>query len=66
MDNGRNRIVENKMMLNGIESVVTDIRYVQRGYEDFHIKLAKLGANIQLVEENEEGRKDSIFSAVVS
>ena len=48
------------------ESVVTDIRYVQRGYEDFHIKLAKLGANIQLVEENEEGRKDSIFSAVVS
>lgn len=25
MDNGRNRIVENKMMLNGIESVVTDI-----------------------------------------
>ena len=48
------------------ESVVTDIRYVQRGYEDFHIKLAKLGANIQLVEENEDGRKDSIFSAVVS
>ncbi|MBR1477881.1 MAG: UDP-N-acetylglucosamine 1-carboxyvinyltransferase [Lachnospiraceae bacterium] len=31
-------------------SVVDDIRYVQRGYEDFHIKLQELGAQIELAE----------------
>ena len=48
------------------DSVVTDIRYVQRGYEDFHLKLAKLGANIQLVEEDDERKPESVFTAVVS
>jgi len=48
------------------DSVVTDIRYVQRGYEDFHLKLAKLGANIQLVEEDDEKKPESVFTAVVS
>ena len=51
------------------ESTVTDIQYIQRGYEDFHIKLAKLGAKIKLVggpELTEMSYKDPAFSVVVS
>ena len=31
-------------------SIVDDIRYIERGYEDFHLKLQKLGAQIEKVE----------------
>ena len=31
-------------------SVVDNIKYIERGYEDFHIKLQNLGAQIELVE----------------
>ncbi len=50
-------------------SVVTDIQYIQRGYEDFHLKLQKLGGNIRLVDEPEETDlfyRDPAFSVVVS
>ena len=30
-------------------STVDDIKYIQRGYEDFHLKLQHLGAQIDLV-----------------
>ncbi len=30
-------------------STVDDIKYIQRGYEDFHLKLQRLGAQIDLV-----------------
>jgi len=50
------------------ESVVTDIQYIQRGYEDFHLKLKKLGGNIEIVDtpDEEESSKDATFCAVVS
>ena len=50
------------------ESVVTDIQYIQRGYEDFHLKLKKLGGNIELVDtpDEEDSSKDAAFCAVVS
>ena len=51
------------------ESVVTDVRYIQRGYEDFHIKLAKLGGQIELVDvpdENENNYTETSFGKVVS
>lgn len=38
-------------------SVVDDIRYIERGYEDFHIKLQKLGAQIEKVKSERELRK---------
>ncbi|MCQ2527440.1 MAG: UDP-N-acetylglucosamine 1-carboxyvinyltransferase [Lachnospiraceae bacterium] len=38
-------------------STVDDIKYIQRGYEDFHIKLQKLGATIELVENEKDVRK---------
>lgn len=38
-------------------SVVDDIRYIERGYEDFHIKLQKLGAQIDKVESERELQK---------
>ncbi|MDE6926328.1 MAG: UDP-N-acetylglucosamine 1-carboxyvinyltransferase [Acetatifactor sp.] len=31
-------------------STVDDIKYIQRGYEDFHLKLQNLGAQIELVQ----------------
>ena len=31
-------------------STVDDIRYIERGYEDFHLKLQGLGAQIELIE----------------
>ena len=38
-------------------SVVDDIKYIERGYEDFHIKLQNLGAQIELVESEKELQK---------
>lgn len=38
-------------------SVVDDIRYIQRGYEDFHLKLQALGAQIELVEDQQDFQK---------
>lgn len=50
------------------ESVVTDIQYIQRGYEDFHLKLKKLGGNIEIINtpDEEESPKDAAFRSVVS
>lgn len=38
-------------------STVEDIKYVERGYEDFHIKLQSLGAQIELVETDKDIQK---------
>ena len=38
-------------------STVDDIKYIQRGYEDFHIKLQGLGAQIELVTTDRELQK---------
>lgn len=38
-------------------SVVDDIRYIERGYEDFHLKLQALGAQIDKVETERELQK---------
>ncbi len=38
-------------------SNVDDIHYIQRGYEDFHLKLQGLGAQIELVEDERQYQK---------
>lgn len=38
-------------------STVDDIRYIERGYEDFHIKLQALGAQIELIETERDFQK---------
>ena len=38
-------------------STVEDIKYVERGYEDYHIKLQGLGAQIELVETDKDIQK---------
>lgn len=38
-------------------STVDDIRYIERGYEDFHLKLQALGAQIELIETERELQK---------
>ncbi len=38
-------------------SVVEDINYIERGYEDFHLKLRSLGAQIEKVNNERELRK---------
>lgn len=38
-------------------TIVDDIKYIQRGYEDFHLKLQALGAQIELVEDQHEFQK---------
>ncbi len=38
-------------------TLVDDIRYIQRGYEDFHLKLQGLGAQIELVETEKDYQK---------
>ena len=38
-------------------TVVDDITYIQRGYEDFEVKLASLGAEIQKVFSEKEVQK---------
>ena len=41
-------------------SVIDDIRYVERGYESFDLKLKSLGANIRKVAEDEEASSSDI------
>ncbi|MBR6303397.1 MAG: UDP-N-acetylglucosamine 1-carboxyvinyltransferase [Lachnospiraceae bacterium] len=41
-------------------STIDEIKYIQRGYEDFHIKLKKLGADIELVESEKDISKFKI------
>ena len=38
-------------------SVVEDINYIERGYEDFHLKLRSLGAQIEKINSERELRK---------
>ena len=38
-------------------STVEDIHYIERGYEDFHLKLQGLGAQIDKVDSDRELRK---------
>ena len=38
-------------------TMVDDIKYIERGYEDFHIKLRNLGAQIELVETEKDYQK---------
>lgn len=38
-------------------TTVEDIHYIERGYEDFHLKLQGLGAQIELVESERDFRK---------
>jgi UDP-N-acetylglucosamine 1-carboxyvinyltransferase len=38
-------------------TTVDDIRYIQRGYEDFHLKLQGIGAQIELVESERDYQK---------
>ena len=38
-------------------TTVDEVRYIQRGYEDFHLKLQALGAQIELVEDPREIQK---------
>ena len=43
---------------------ISDIKYVERGYEDFVLKLQKLGASITKVSDTEEEPEDSKFCDV--
>ena len=38
-------------------SIIDDIHYIQRGYEDFEAKLQSLGAQIEKVESEREVQK---------
>lgn len=38
-------------------STVDNIKYIERGYEDFHIKLQNLGAQIELAETEKDIQK---------
>ena len=38
-------------------TLIDDIHFIQRGYEDFEIKLQNLGAQIELVETEREIQK---------
>jgi len=38
-------------------STVDDIRYIERGYEDFHLKLQALGAQIDVIETERDFQK---------
>jgi len=38
-------------------SVVDDIKYIERGYEDFEVKLQNIGAQIEKVESEKELQK---------
>ena len=42
------------------ESVVDDIVYIERGYEDFHIKLSNLGASIEKLEGELDLRRENL------
>ena len=45
------------------ESVVDNIRYIQRGYEDFDIKLRNLGADIRVVERDTDYRNFKLLTS---
>jgi UDP-N-acetylglucosamine 1-carboxyvinyltransferase len=38
-------------------TVIDDIRFIERGYEDFHIKLQSLGAQIEKIVTERELKK---------
>ena len=38
-------------------STIENINYIERGYEDFHLKLRNLGAQIELVETEKDYQK---------
>ena len=38
-------------------TLVDDIKYIERGYEDFHLKLQALGAQIEKVETDRDIQK---------
>ena len=38
-------------------TTVEDIHYIERGYEDFHLKLQALGAQIELLTDDKEFQK---------
>ena len=38
-------------------TTIDDIKYIERGYEDFHLKLQGLGAQIELIDNEREFRK---------
>ena len=38
-------------------TIVDDIKFIQRGYEDFHLKLKALGAQIEMVNTEKELQK---------
>ena len=38
-------------------TIVDDIKYIERGYEDFHLKLQALGAQIEKVETDRDIQK---------
>ena len=38
-------------------TIVENVKYIERGYEDFHIKLKNLGAQIELVNTDKEFQK---------
>lgn len=38
-------------------SIVEDIKYIQRGYEDFHLKLQSLGGQVEIVESDKDIQK---------
>ena len=38
-------------------TTIDDIKYIERGYEDFHLKLQGLGAHIDIVEAEKDLQK---------
>jgi UDP-N-acetylglucosamine 1-carboxyvinyltransferase len=44
-------------------STIEDIKYIERGYEDFEIKLRELGAKIEKVDEDKDIQKFKLKNA---
>ncbi|RKM57804.1 UDP-N-acetylglucosamine 1-carboxyvinyltransferase [Butyrivibrio sp. CB08] len=44
-------------------STIEDIKYIQRGYEDFEVKLRELGAQIELVDDDRDIQKFKLKNA---
>ncbi len=44
-------------------STVEDIKYIQRGYEDFEVKLRELGAQIEMVDDDKDIQKFKLKNA---
>ena len=47
------------------DSIVEDVKYILRGYEDFDVKIRGIGGEIQLVDSEEEAQKFLLKSGVV-